>query len=162
MLKFAVTVLFVSAVGWLNVNHVRAQTIIDDLQSQTDPSDGVIRIESDPAVTALVGKPGARLDVNGSSDFTEWSGYRIQVFMGNGNDPKTRTTATDRQMSIQNTFPELPAYLLYVAPNWRLVVGDFMTREEANLIKQRLQRVFPQFGKEMYIVSDIIRFPVER
>ncbi|MDR1526714.1 MAG: SPOR domain-containing protein [Dysgonamonadaceae bacterium] len=162
IIKFAMTLLLLVGVCLPNGNPLHAQTIIDDLQSQIHPSDGVIRIESDPAITALIGKPGVRPDANGDSDFTERSGYRIQVFMRNGNDPSVRPEATARQASIRSAFPELPAYLLYEAPNWRLIVGDFITREEANMIKQRLQREFPQFGKEMYIISDVIRFPVER
>lgn len=146
----------------LNMENIRAQTIIDDLQSQTNASDGVIRIESDSAIAALIGKPGSPLNSNGNVDFIERQGYRIQVFMGNGNDPKVRPEATSKQTSIRNTFPELPAYLFYDAPNWKLHVGDFMTREEANIIKQRLQQEFPQFGKEMYIVPAKIKLPVER
>jgi hypothetical protein len=138
-----------------------AQTIIDDLQMQEDPSEGVIRIESDSTVTALIGKPGALLEAGGVYGSAERTGYRIQVFMGN--DPRSaRAEATAKQSSIRNTFPELPAYLLYESPNWRLLVGDFMTREEANIVKLRLQREFPQFGKEMYVISDKIKVPVER
>ncbi|MDR2804728.1 MAG: SPOR domain-containing protein [Dysgonamonadaceae bacterium] len=143
----------------LNVASLPAQTIIDELQTQTDPSKGVIRIESDPAISALIGKPSVLPDEDGRSEVSERSGYRIQVLMSRSE--KARAEATSKQAAIRNAFPELPAYLLYEAPNWRLVVGDFVTREEANLIKQRLQREFPEFGKEMYIISDKIKIPVE-
>jgi hypothetical protein len=143
----------------LNGASLPAQTLIDELQSQTNPLDGVIRIESDPAITALIGKPGVLSGGDGRSEVTDRSGYRIQVFMSN--DP-ARSDAASKQAAIRSAFPEFPAYLLYEAPNWRLVVGDFFTREEANLAKQRLQREFPQFGKEMYIISDKIKIPVER
>jgi hypothetical protein len=145
----------------LHVAPVCAQTIIDDLQSQTDPSDGIIRITSDSTVTALIGKPSSRNSAHHPSGFLERSGYRIQVFMG-GNPREARSEATVKQTAILSEFPELSAYLLYEAPNWRLLVGDFMTREEANIIKLRLQRQFPQFGKEMYIVADKVKIPVER
>jgi hypothetical protein len=138
----------------------RAQTIIDDLQAQTNPSDGIIRIASDSAITALIGKPNSavnRLD----SLSSDRNGYRIQVFMG-GNARDSRTEATAKQTAIRSEFPELPAYLFYDAPNWRLLVGDFMTREEANIIKLQLQRKFPHFGKEMYIIADTIKIPLEQ
>ncbi|MDR2682800.1 MAG: SPOR domain-containing protein [Dysgonamonadaceae bacterium] len=153
--------LLVVAGGW-NGENLHAQTIIDDLQSQTDPSDGVITIECDSTLMELIGQPGALSDANGHSGIIDRSGYRIQVFMGNGNDPGARPEATSKQAAIRNAFPELPAYLVFVAPNWRLLVGDFMTREEAHTVMQRLQREFPHFGKEMYIISDKIRLPVER
>jgi hypothetical protein len=140
---------------------LNAQTIIDDLQSNSNPSEGVVRIECDPAINALIGTPYERNTPDGSYEFTERSGYRIQVFMGN-NPGAARSEANSRQSSIKDAFPDLGAYLTYDAPNWKLVVGDFITREEANVVKQQLQREFPHFGKELYIVPDKIKVPVVR
>lgn len=155
MRKFFLCAMFL--VGWT----AGAQTIIDDLQWQTHPSEGIISIESDPAITALIGKPASMGGALAFGDFMERTGFRIQVFMSS--DPRTaRSEATARQSAIRLAFPELPAYLLYEAPNWRLVVGDCAARAEADLIQQRLQKEFPQFGKEMYVVSDKIRVPGER
>jgi hypothetical protein len=139
----------------------QAQTIIDDLQSTTNASEGVIRIESDPAITALIGNPSNHIDPNKNYDFIEQSGYRIQVFMGNS-PGKARSEATSKQAAIKAAFPDLPTYLMYESPNWKLLAGDFITREEANLVKQQLQREFPNFGKEMYIIVDKIKLPIER
>jgi hypothetical protein len=144
-----------------SLSSIQAQNIIDDLQSTTNASEGVIRIESDPAITALIGNPGNRMDPNKNYDFAERSGYRIQVFMGN-NPGKARSEATYKQAAIKEAFPDLPTYLSYDAPNWKLLAGDFITREEANLVKQQLQREFPQFGKEIYIIVDKIKIPIER
>jgi hypothetical protein len=43
-----------------------------------------------------------------------------------------------------------------------VLVGDFITREEATFFKEILQKEFPQFGKEMYIVTDRINMSVEK
>jgi hypothetical protein len=147
--------------GALCAEPLAAQTIIDSLQTQTNPSDGVIRIVSDSATIALIGKPNAHGHAAYAAGTAERYGFRIQVYMG-GNPRLSRAEATARQNAIRTTFPELAAYLLYEAPNWRLLVGDCITREEANIVKQRLQRKFPQFGKEMYIISDKVKIPIER
>jgi len=145
----------------ISMNNLRAQTIIDDLQSQANDSDGVIRIECDSAIIALIGKPNSQFVTNGNTDYMERNGYRIQVFMGN--DPKTaQSEANSKQLAIQTVFPELSAYQRYEAPNRKLLVGDFVTREEANVYIQRLRKEFPDFGKEMYIVTDKIRLFIER
>jgi hypothetical protein len=140
---------------------LNAQNIIDDLQSTSNPSEGVIRIESDPAITALIGTPTGRFNPDGGYEYTERSGFRIQVFMGN-NAGSARSEANYRQSAIKELFPDLGVYLTYDAPNWKLVVGDCITREEANVIKQQLQQEFPRFGKEMYIIPDKIKVPVFR
>ena len=139
------------------VDNLHAQTIVDDLQSHTNVSDGIIRIRCDSAIIALIGKPNSQFAADGSSNFVERNGYRIQVFM-----EKVRAEASSKQQSVQNAFPELSADLRYEAPNWRLLVGDFISYNEAISFQQRLQKEFPQFGKEMYIVSDKIKLYIER
>ena len=159
-IKSVLTMLGVVLCCALSVNNIHAQTIINYLQSQTSASDGVIRIECDPAIIALIGKPQG--EANGSLNATERLGFRIQVFMGNSSNAQSRPEANSRQAAIQNTFPELSTYLRYDAPNWRLLVGDFITREEANLFRQRIQKEFPQFGKETYVVTDRIKLLIDR
>ena len=135
---------------------MQAQTIIDNLQSRTNASDGVIQIECPPSIVALIGKPNSQIAAS-SADFVERNGFRIQVFM-----EKTRAEASSRKSAIESAFPELSADLQYVAPNWVLRVGDFLTREEANIYIQRLRKEFPGFGKEMYVVADKIKLFIER
>ncbi len=156
---------FILCVGLLDVLFLSAQNkpthIIDDLQSQTNSSEGIIRVISDPEISALLGNPSNQMNMTENFDFVERTGYRIQVFMGN--DPSTaRSEASSRQATIKGTFPELSTYLNYEAPNWKLSAGDFVTREEATVFKQKIQKEFPQFGKEMYIIVDKIKIPVDR
>jgi hypothetical protein len=157
--KPAMTILLIL----FSLNEMQAQTsIIEDLQSVSSLSEGVIHIESDAAITALIGTPSSRVSsTSGTSDYAERTGYRIQVFMGSA--PSTaRSEASSKQAAIRNSFPEIATYLTYNAPNWKLLAGDFLTREEATIFKQQLQREFPQFGREMYIVVDKIKIPVEK
>jgi hypothetical protein len=140
-------------------NKVQSQNIIDDLQSTPTLSEGYIHIESDAAITALIGVPGNRVSTD-NTDAVERSGYRIQVFMGNHSG--ARSEANSKQASIHNAFPDLATYVNYEAPNWKLLAGDFLTREEATVVKQQLQREFPNFGKEMYIIVSKIKIPVDR
>ncbi|GHT78929.1 hypothetical protein AGMMS50262_22100 [Bacteroidia bacterium] len=141
---------------------IQAQTrIIEDLQAQKSDTEGIIKVVSDPAITDLLGSPGNQTNSQGNYDYFERTGYRIQVFMGN--NPKTaRGEATNKQTSIKSAFPDLATYLTYEAPNWKLSAGDFLTREEAAVFKQQLQKQFPEFGKEMYIIVDKVKIPVEK
>jgi len=153
--------------GLFNVLFLQAQNkahIIDDLQSNTNASEGSIRVVSDPAITALLGKPSSQAKsqegTGDASNFVERTGFRIQIFMGN-NPNTARSEAYSKRTSINTSFPDLTTYLSYEAPNWKLLAGDFVTREEATVFKQQLQREFPQFGKEMYIIVDKIRVSIK-
>jgi len=151
MKRLMITAICVAAVG---CGHLTAQTIVDDLQTHTKATDGQIRIECDPAIAALVGRPGAVAFADEQN--ATHAGFRIQVFMGN-RPGQARAEATAKQKAIQEQFPELASYLNYVAPNWKLTVGDFLTRKDAETVKQQLERAFPSFGKEMYIVAEKIK-----
>jgi hypothetical protein len=141
---------------------MQAQTtgsIISALQSNGSGSNGTITIVSDPKISALIGRPSG----NGSNrgQVVKMNGFRIQVFMNN--NPKTaKGEANQKESLIRNSFPEITTYLKYDAPNWKVLAGDFMTRDEADVFKQKIQKAFPAFGKEMYIISDKINISLNQ
>ena len=61
-----------------------------------------------------------------------------------------------RQLKIDfiNRYPEIPAYLEYDAPYYRVLVGNFRTKLEAIKIKQQISKNFPG----AYPVPEIINF----
>ncbi len=62
------------------------------------------------------------------------SGYRIQIYVGN-----TRKEADDARLFTYQTFPELNPYLVYNQPTYRVRIGDFMTRLEAERYLQQIR-----------------------
>ena len=65
--------------------------------------------------------------------------------------------ATSRPMlHITMKFPQYRSYISYKAPSWRLRIGDFKTRGEAQAALQRIKSVYPKFAREMVIVKDRI------
>ncbi|MDR2087161.1 MAG: hypothetical protein LBP72_08300 [Dysgonamonadaceae bacterium] len=141
---------------------IRAQeTIIEALETPST-NEGIIEIKSNPSITALLGKPSLKItSESGNYDIIKVNGYRIQIFMGN--DPKkSRAEAFDKQNLIRSVFPDIETYVDYDAPNWKTLAGDFVMQEEASLFKEILQREFPQFGKEMYVVANKVNIPVEK
>lgn len=77
-------------------------------------------------------------------------GYRIQLFSGternNANEVKTR---------FLKLYPEFNAYLLYNQPYYKIRIGDFRTRLDAEVAYQKIKNVFD----ECIIVSDNIALP---
>ncbi len=76
-------------------------------------------------------------------------GYRVQIFLGD------RTKAEETRRSFLVKHPDIPAYLSYLAPNFRVRVGDLRTRLEAELLRDQLKDVFPG----CYVVPDEIEMP---
>ena len=137
---------------------VKQVTIIDDLEAFV-PGEGIIQITADPKITALVGILSPEVSTSTKS-YVASSGYRLQVFMSN-NSGTARKEMSDKGSLIKGVFPEINVYTGYSAPNWRLLVGDFRTKEEADVFKQKLMKAIPELGKEMYIVSDKVNIPTQ-
>ena len=65
-------------------------------------------------------------------------GYRILAYTGND-----RKKAFDLRKTIVNQLPEERDYLTYVQPTFKLKVGDFYTRMEANEVLQQIRSIAP-------------------
>ncbi|MEX1132225.1 MAG: hypothetical protein WEC15_03290 [Flavobacteriales bacterium] len=77
-------------------------------------------------------------------------GYRVQIFLGD------RRTAEETKRSFLLKYPDRAAYLSWLAPNFRLRVGDLRTRLEAERMLRDLKVEYPG----SYIVRDEIEPPV--
>jgi hypothetical protein len=116
------------------------------VSAQTD-SGGVV-VNKDPRIDMLVKK---QIDINEETtrDTRRTApGYRIQVI--NSND---RNKVFAVKAKIYQLFPELKPYLMYQPPFYKLKVGNFKTKEEAEEYRKDLSREFPT---GLYIVRDVI------
>jgi len=59
-------------------------------------------------------------------------GYRVQIYNGRKND-----CMRERSLFLQN-FPKVAAYTLYESPEYRIQVGDFRTRLEAEAFRKQI------------------------
>lgn len=143
---------------------VEAQNIISDLETSKD-GEGTVRIVCDPKITELLGTPTASSrpsepvpgDENSAARFV---GYRIQIYMDNST--KAKNEAIRIEGLFNETFPDIGTYVRYNAPNWKVLVGDFRTREEAVVFEETIRNSLPEFGKEMYIIPSRINLPVQK
>ncbi|MCO5275749.1 MAG: hypothetical protein M9900_12635 [Flavobacteriales bacterium] len=76
-------------------------------------------------------------------------GYRVQIFLGD----RGQAENTRRAFLLQH--PDIPAYLSYLAPNFRVRVGDLRDRVGAEILRGSLKAEFPG----LYVVPDNIEPP---
>lgn len=75
------------------------------------------------------------------------AGYRIQIYVGN-----TRNEADAAKLYTYQTFPELNPYMSYSMPTYRIKVGDFMNRLDA---ERYLQQIRQQYSSAVILVDKI-------
>lgn len=78
-------------------------------------------------------------------------GYRVQVF-SDSNSRTAKASAEKLASSISKEFPDYQPHIIYEAPHWRLRIGDFRTREEAETLAQEIKDKFPNLRKEVRVV----------
>lgn len=137
------------------------QTIFDDLQTSR-PGKGEVVIRQSEALRKMVGvrMHGENVEKTDSTAFLKIQGYRTQVFSGN-NQRKSKDEAFEKEKMVKELFPTVPTYVTYTAPFWKLRVGDFRSHEEAYHMQRLLMAAFPSFGKEMYIVKEEVKIPLD-
>ena len=102
---------------------------------------GDVKITVPPRIEALLEDHSSRKHVQ--------KGYRVQIFLGD------RKTAEDTKRGFLQKNPDIPAYLSWLAPNFRLRVGDLYTRLEAEHLLRDMKLLYPG----SYIVPDEIEMP---
>ena len=109
---------------------------------------GSLRLNQDSRVERLMRR---QRDVYAVS--STMNGYRVQIFMEIGNEAVAHAEVVKRQ--FMHSFPELPIYLSYEQPYYRLRVGDFRNRVEA---EKYVRLIKPQFSLA-FVTADVINPP---
>ena len=105
-------------------------------------------VHKDPRIELLINKQIEINEYTTRNARRNVQGYRILVI--NTND---RAKATEAKARIYQKFRELPAYLMYQSPFYKLKVGNFREREEAEQYLADIQRLFPT---GVFVVRDVI------
>lgn len=85
------------------------------------------------------------------------AGFRIQVFSDN-NARTAKNEARAKSHNISGSFPHWRTYITYEAPYWRLRVGDFRSRTDAEEAAEEIKRHFPSYSREVRVVRDRINY----
>ena len=119
--------------------------------AQTDS--GLVTVHKDPRLALLVKKQTQINEETTRGSRRSAQGFRIQIM-----NTTDRTAALDAKTKAYQLYPELKAYLLYQSPYYRIKVGNFKTRDEANDYVRDLAR---SFDNNVYIVRDVIEVKLE-
>ena len=80
-------------------------------------------------------------------------GFRVEIFFSSNMDAKEK--ALETKTDFLSEYPEFPVHIKFVAPNFRVRVGDFRTKNEAWKLYKKIQKDYPT----AFVVPDIINFP---
>ena len=77
-------------------------------------------------------------------------GYRVQIHFGSN-----RTKANEVKADFLKLYPNVGSYLVYHQPNFKIRVGDFKTRMEAQKFLKDIQPLY----STAFLVKDDVKLP---
>lgn len=110
--------------------------------------EGEVNIIQDERVNTLIEK-----HIQANTAFNGLTGYRIQIFFDSGSNAKNR--ANNERRRFMTLFPQARAYVTFDAPNFKVRVGNFRTRLEAEKWLRDIQKHFEM----AYVVPSRIELP---
>jgi hypothetical protein len=77
-------------------------------------------------------------------------GFRVQIYVGGKRDK-----ASEIKASFNSNFPNIPAYIAYQQPNFKVRVGDCKTRLEALYLLEQIKANY----EVAFVVRDEVKLP---
>jgi len=81
-------------------------------------------------------------------------GFRVEIFFSSNAD--ARENALKKKVEFLTQYPDNAVHLVYIAPNFRVRVGNFRTKNEALKLLKDIKGTYPL----SFIVTDKIDFPL--
>lgn len=83
----------------------------------------------------------------------ETEGYRIRIFFDNRQD--SREASAQAEKMSQKIFPGYMTYRTFIYPNFKVTIGDFRTKADAQIALKEVARYFPS----AFVVKERMKFP---
>lgn len=97
-----------------------------------------ITINKDPRIDKLLDKNSKANEEVYLKTIRNMSGYRLQII--NTND---RAKALSVKTQMMTEFPDEKIYLIYQSPYFKIQMGNFIKREDAEGLMNRVKKIYP-------------------
>jgi hypothetical protein len=81
------------------------------------------------------------------------SGWRINIFFEAGNYSKRM--AIEAKSEFVNKYADVPCYLIFQEPYYKVRIGDYRTKMQAEQFLKKIEREYPN----AFVIQDEINFP---
>jgi hypothetical protein len=108
-----------------------------------------IDVEQSAVLTDLLG-----WHISNNKSNKQIEGFRVEIFFSSDADAKEK--ALKKKVEFLTLYPDNTVHIKYIAPNFRVRVGDFRTKNEALKLFREIKSTYPL----SFIVTDNIDFPL--
>jgi len=110
-----------------------------------------ITVKKDPRLDVLTAKQAAANKRNSMMTSNgQYKGFRVQVM-----STRDRTKAMSTKSDLLTRYPEEKSYTVYQSPYFKVRIGNFIKKEDAEAFRKILSRSYPE---GVFVVPDIIDY----
>lgn len=117
--------------------HIEIPTDIYQELALPGENQGRVKITEDTTITNLI-----RFHIQQNQKQRTFIGYRIQIYSGNSYSANVEQLKLMRD-NFEKEFINIPAYLKYIDPDFKIRVGNFRTRLETIPALHRIKKKYP-------------------
>lgn len=140
MIRYLYLLLFLCVAGNVSAQKIPVADTTEEIAMNTI-------VHADPRLDIILKK--AKRNSGGGGGIYSGRGFRVQIYSGND-----RNKATKMKIDFQRRFPGVHAYLTYVTPRFKVKVGDYRSRGEAQEMYNKLSTLY----NPCMIVPDMVVF----
>jgi hypothetical protein len=122
--------------------------ILSGLRMIAQENSGSLQIIEDPRIDTLVKR---HFELNKINPCIE--GWRINIFFEAGNYSKK--LAIEAKSHFVQNHPDIPCYLVFQEPYYKIRIGDFRTKLQAAKVLKEISPEYPN----AFVIEDDINFP---
>ncbi len=135
-----ISILFFSVFG-------QRPKIIDYIEKNSD-----VRVIQKACIDSLI-KKYLRQEEDDTPKSPQKFGYRVQVFSSN-NQRIAKKESEEIKNKLRTAFPNVGVYRMFRSPFWKVRIGNFNSREEAQTLCNKIKRKFPELSRTSYVVRE--------
>jgi hypothetical protein len=125
-----------------------AQQLVTSEKAADTAAKGSVEVIQDSRIDSIV-----KMHIAYNKTQDGMMGYRVQIFFDAGNNSLDRAEAA--ALEYQTLYPADTAYISFTEPYYKVRVGDFRTRIEAEGFMHKILGDYPN----AFVIKDRIRFP---
>ena len=110
------------------------------------------RLEKVDAVAAHESNAGSNVSQSGRTSSTQQGTFRVEVYSDNTRNAKTNAMA--RRRNVSQRFAKYNTQLVFDSPFWRVKVGPFNNRADAEAAMAEIRNAFPGYAPYLRIVRN--------
>lgn len=88
-----------------------------------------------------------------ANEESSFNGFRIRIYISSS--PSAREESLETLLRFNRRYPYIQAYRSYTSPNFKVSVGNFRTRVDAEILLREIQEEFP----DAFIARERFKYP---